>query len=96
MPVEKIFMLMAEHCVTAKEVSTATGIAASSFTEWKKGRSKPKTEALVSIADYFGVSLDYLTGRSVVAAHKESGFDDLTDAERVELTKYLRYLRSEE
>ena len=35
----------------------------SSITKWKNG-SKPKTETLIKIADYFGVSIDYLVGRS--------------------------------
>ena len=34
----------------------------SSITKWKNG-SKPKIESLIKIADYFGVSIDYLIGR---------------------------------
>jgi repressor LexA len=31
----------------------------STFTDWKRGRSKPKAEKLKILADYFGVSVDY-------------------------------------
>lgn len=31
---------------------------------WLTGTSTPRVEALASIADYFGVSMDYLWGRS--------------------------------
>lgn len=41
-------------------VAKATGINQSTFTDWKTGRSVPKKEKLQKIADYFGVSLDYL------------------------------------
>lgn len=41
-------------------VSDATGIPRSTFTDWKNGRSTPKTEKLIKIADFFGVSLDEL------------------------------------
>lgn len=39
-----------------------TGLNNSSITKWKNG-SKPKTESLIKIAEYFGVSIDYLVGR---------------------------------
>ena len=37
-------------------VSQATGIATSTFTDWKKGRSCPKQDKLIKIADALGVS----------------------------------------
>lgn len=43
------------------DVSRSTGITKSTFSDWKNGRSVPKQEKLQKIADYFGVSLDYLT-----------------------------------
>lgn len=43
------------------DVSKATGITKSTFSDWKSGRSKPKQDKLQKIADYFGVSLEYLT-----------------------------------
>ena len=46
-------------------VSKATGIPQSTFSDWKSGRSVPKQEKLQKIADFFGVSLQYLmTGSS--------------------------------
>ena len=46
--------------VTPSEVSRATGVATSTLTEWKKGRYVPKADKLAKIADYFGVSVEYL------------------------------------
>lgn len=43
------------------DVSKATGITKSTFSDWKSGRSKPKQDKLQKIADYFDVSLEYLT-----------------------------------
>ena len=46
------------------DVSKATGVARSTFTDWKSGRSSPKGDKLQKIADYFGVSPEYLrTGK---------------------------------
>lgn len=43
------------------DVVKATGITKSTFSDWKSGRSKPKQDKLQKIADFFEVSLDYLT-----------------------------------
>lgn len=42
------------------DVSKATGITKSTFSDWKNGRSKPKDEKLLKIAEFFNVTLDYL------------------------------------
>lgn len=43
------------------DVVRETKITKSTFSDWKSGRSHPKQDKLQKIADYFGVSLDYLT-----------------------------------
>lgn len=58
---EKFEELLIKYETTAYRVSKDTGITSSTFTDWKNGRSKPKAEKLKKIADYFGVSLEYLT-----------------------------------
>jgi transcriptional regulator with XRE-family HTH domain len=56
--------LMEEKGVKHSDVSKATGISTSSLTDWKKGRYQPKTDKLQKIADYFGVSVEYImTGK---------------------------------
>lgn len=56
--------LLKKKGVKASDVSKATGVVASTFSDWKKGKSSPKIEKMVDIAHYFNVSLDYLaTGK---------------------------------
>lgn len=56
--------LMKTHGYTAYKVSVETGIAQSTLSDWKKGKSTPKADKMQKIADLFGVSLSYLmTGR---------------------------------
>lgn len=50
-----------EKGIKDADVSRGTNITKSTFSDWKNGRSVPKQEKLQKIADYFGVSLDYLT-----------------------------------
>ena len=54
--------LLKERGTTVYRVSKATGIAGSTFTDWKNGRSVPKADKMKLIADYFEVSLDSLLG----------------------------------
>jgi repressor LexA len=43
-------------------VAKSTGISASTFTDWKNGRSVPKIDKIKLIADYFDVPLEYMMG----------------------------------
>lgn len=53
-----------QNGVKDADVASVTGITKSTFSDWKNGRSKPKNEKLQKIADYFGVTVDYLmTGK---------------------------------
>jgi repressor LexA len=52
--------LLDSHNTSVYKVAKATGIAQSTFSDWKSGRSTPKTDKLKKIADHFGVSLGYL------------------------------------
>ncbi len=47
---------------TSYKVAKATGIAHSTLSDWKNGRSVPKADKLKLIADYFGVEMSCLVG----------------------------------
>ena len=52
------------HKSTQKQVATAIGVAERNYQDWEYGNIKPGFDALIALADYFGVSLDYLVGRT--------------------------------
>ncbi len=54
--------LLRSRETTVYRVAKSTGIPASTFTDWKSGRSVPKADKLRRIAEYFDVSLEYLLG----------------------------------
>ena len=63
--IDKIFQLMEQHKITANALSVALGLKNNVvFTQWKNRKSKPSADALLKIADYFNVSVDYLLGRT--------------------------------
>lgn len=79
--------LLDERGVTAYQVAKATGISTGSLSDWKNGRSSPKAEKLQKIADYFGVSVDYLLGNSDEKEKPAATEDD-------ELNEYLEELKT--
>lgn len=68
------------------DVVKATKITKSTFSDWKNGRSNPKLDKLQKIADYFGVTVDYLmTGKE---EPKEKS-PELTARDEKDITKTL-------
>jgi transcriptional regulator with XRE-family HTH domain len=59
-----LFDLMKNHKLTQDKLAEAIGVSQGNISEWKSGRSKPTFDALIKLADYFGVSIDYLVGRT--------------------------------
>lgn len=61
---ERYAKILAEKGLTSYQVSKATGVSQAVLSSWKVKRSKPKFNSLKKIADYLGVSIDYLMGES--------------------------------
>ena len=57
---ERYCKLRDERGLKDATVARETGVNKSTFTDWKTGRSAPKKDKLQKIADYFGVSVEYL------------------------------------
>lgn len=53
--------LLDKNGVKSSDVAKATGISNMTLSDWKRGKSVPKIDKLQKIADYFGVTIDYLT-----------------------------------
>ena len=81
-----ILKLMEENHVTAKQLTGDLGLSGSAISEWKKGKGKPSTDAVVKIARYFGVSTDYILGVEDIKKEKP------TPKEGGRLTDDQRYL----
>lgn len=56
---KKYEKLCNERGVTSYQVSKETGIAQSTLSDWKSGRSNPKVDKLGVLADYFDVPIEY-------------------------------------
>ena len=56
---EKFLQLLTRNNVTAYRVGKETEISSVVFSDWKKGKSKPKIDKLKKIAKYFDVPIEY-------------------------------------
>ena len=75
---EIIDALLAERGITGAQMSADLGMSRSFMTELRKGRAKGiKLETAQKLAEYFGVSLDYLLGKA--EAPTEAGEREITD-----------------
>lgn len=75
--------LLKERGITAYRVSKDTGISTATLTDWKKGRSSPKSDKLQKIADYFHVSVDYLLGQNQKNIPADESSEDLKKIEKL-------------
>ena len=61
---DRIFQMAKSKGVQQKDLAKMLGYKTGILTEWKSGRLKPSAEAIVKLADFFEVSVDYLLGRT--------------------------------
>lgn len=74
--------------MTAYKVSKATGVTQTSLSNWKSGRNTPSTKTLQKIADYFGVTVDYLMTGQEDSSPKEKS-SELTARDNRDIAKDL-------
>ena len=60
---EVLRSLRKEQNVTQQEIADALNITQPTYNKYEKGTREPDMKTLISIANYFKVSLDFLTGR---------------------------------
>ena len=58
--VERILQLIERNGITAAQLLRDTSLSPATMTHWKKGSNGPSADAVFKIANYFGVSTDYL------------------------------------
>jgi len=63
---ERLKGLRLEKELSLKDMADILGIAKNSYYQYELGISEPKQEMMVRIAEYFGVSMDYLYGKAEI------------------------------
>lgn len=76
---ERFMQLLQANNITPYRVSKETGVTQTTLSDWKTGRATPKTATLQKIADYFNVSLDWLTGENIEFGINPREFEDAAE-----------------
>ena len=98
----RLVQLRKKHGITQKQLAKSLSLSELAIQNYESGRRKPAYDALISLADYFGVSLDYLVGRAdtptpvpqtAQSAETEiqSEFNKLTESEQKDVLDYIRF-----
>lgn len=69
--IPKLFELMKLNNITATKLSHEIGVSTGNISDWKHGRCIPSSKTLTSLANYFGVSTDYLLEDSNTSINTE-------------------------
>lgn len=77
---DRLKALCDERGVSAYKACTDVGLNRAAVAKWKNG-SIPNGQTLAKLADYFGVTVDYLLGESNEKAPAESGKRAVSDEE---------------
>ena len=105
---ENFFALCAEHGKSPNGVAKELSISSGAVTSWKKG-AVPQSAQLKKIADYFGVTVEYLTrtGKEETENHETQSDDmnllrfalygdpaqDVTREQLEDVKRYAAYIR---
>ncbi len=99
--------LREEKGVSQQQLANALNISQGSVGNWESGIREPNFETVKKIADYFGVSTDYLLGRednpTQSTDQQLEGIDfalygeikDLTEEEKQDILNFVKFTKSQ-
>jgi len=83
--------LLQKYGITSYKVSQGAGVTQTALSNWKVGRSTPSTKTLQKIADFFGVTVDYL----MTGQENEKKESELTKRDERDIEKQLNAFREQ-
>lgn len=97
---ERLKELRKKKRMTQEELGKVINVSKVSISGYETGSRSPDRETLVSLADFFDVSVDFLLGREesginnkplTIAAHID---DDVTDEEMEDILNYIEFIKN--
>lgn len=61
---ERLIQIKNDRKLLQKDIAAAVGLSVRAYQYYEKGQKEPTLSVLIRLSDFFGVSLDYLCGRS--------------------------------
>lgn len=74
------------------DVSNATRIDQKTLSNYETGKTNPDSYALISLANFFNVSIDYIVGRTEISLFNREDVSKKIDSIKKDLDNIKRYL----
>ncbi len=93
----RIKYLREKKDMTQLELAKILNISNTTLSQYESGQRTPSDEIKITIADFFGVSIDYLLGRKdsnyvdTIAAHHDG--EEWTDEELADIEKFKEFVK---
>ena len=87
---DKIKLLREKQGITQAELARRLGVTRSGVNAWEMGISVPSTQYIVELAQFFGVSADYLLGLESTTTVSVEGLSDREIASIIEIINCYR------
>lgn len=81
--INNIRKLRKERGLSIKKLSKLTGVSAPTLSRYENGDRHPKIENWKKLADYFGVSVEYLQGKTFINKRPGKGKTTMNDLVKV-------------
>lgn len=96
----RLKQLREESNLTQLELAQKFNITSQTISQYERGIRTPDFNLLNSIADFFGVSVDYLLGRTdiknyeedTIAAHTDDRTQNLSEEDKKQLNDFIDFL----
>jgi transcriptional regulator with XRE-family HTH domain len=104
MTVENIKLERKKLKLTQKQLAEKLGVSDSTLSYWERGDFEPDSVSLLKLANYFGVTVDYLLGRKFADNQTKISENDIryalfgsngaeTEKQWVEVQQFVRFIK---
>lgn len=102
--VEKIIQLLTDRNVEQQALASYIGVKKQTITDWKSGKTESYKKYIDKIAEFFGVSTDYLLGNETAVVKPTDddikfalfdGSEGVTDEMFEEVKRFAKYIKEQ-
>lgn len=102
---ERLKELREDKQMPQRLLAKKLGVTQQAVGKWETGKAEPDMATIDKLADIFGVSADYLLGRTntpdpinnrnvkIIAAQKPEGWDELTPEAQEAVDEFIQFMR---
>lgn len=91
----RLYDLRSESELSQREIARQLHISQSTYHNWESGKTQPSIAQLIDLAEFFGVSVDYLIGNSDdcgIITYSENHNEKIIKRDEYELLRLYRSL----